>query len=240
MPLGGLVLARHDQPFSDEERALLEIAEKQIDSAIIQARMNWKIIQRNRELNAIYQIDRLRDHIGDENRLITAFTDVLIEQFAADFAMILLRSNGTSVIRSLIDKRNLPAEVIDAVRDSAADLDIPQIIPTSLPGLILLAAPFIVGEHRIGAVIVGRNRMFTLADHRLLYAITSQMDSAIMHTRVQSQLAQHAKELEIIYRIDRIRDTETDFDTMLNRIIAELMGAVSGELGFHHAVQRRC
>lgn len=232
LPLGGLVLARNDQPFSNEERALLEIAEKQIDSAIIQARMNWKIIQRNRELNAIYQIDRLRDSVRDESRLITAFADVLIEQFNADFSMIMLREGDSTVIRSLIDKRNLPAEVIEAVRNSAADLDIPQVIPTSVQDLIMLAAPFIVGEHRIGAVIVGRNMMFTLADHRLLYAITSQMDSAVMHTRVQSQVAQHARELEIIYRIDRIRDSETDFDTMLNRILAELMGAVSGELGF--------
>ncbi|HLU10032.1 MAG TPA: adenylate/guanylate cyclase domain-containing protein, partial [Oceanobacillus sp.] len=232
LPLGGLVLARHDNPFTDEERTLLEIAEKQIDSAIIQARMNWKIIQRNRELNAIYQIDRLRDHIGDENRLITTFADSLIEWFSADFTMIVLREGDSTSIRSLIDKRNLPPEVVDEIRNNAIDLDIPQIISTSVTGLILLAAPFIVGEHRIGAVIVGRNRMFTLADHRLLYAITSQMDSAVMHTRVQSQLAQHAKELEIIYRIDRIRDTETDFDVMLNRILAELMGAVSGELGF--------
>src|SRR5690606_30142934 len=141
LPLGGLVLARHDNPFTDEERTLLEIAEKQIDSAIIQARMNWKIIQRNRELNAIYQIDRLRDHIGDENRLITTFADSLIEWFSADFTMIVLREGDSTSIRSLIDKRNLPPEVVDEIRNNAIDLDIPQIISTSVTGLILLAAP---------------------------------------------------------------------------------------------------
>lgn len=234
LPLGGLVLARREQPFSDDDHALLDVAEKQIDSAILQARMVWKLIQRNRELNAIYQVDRLRDHIGDESRLFAAFSEVLAEQFSADFVLILSTAGGKSTVRSLIDHRSLVADDLTFIQAQAADLQIPQVIPTpaGIPSLFLLAAPFIVGDERIGAVVVGRNSLYTLADHRLLYAMTSQMDSAVVHARVQTQLTQRSKELETIYHIDRIRDTETDFDTLLTRILAELMGAVSAELGF--------
>src|SRR5262245_52068171 len=49
-PLGGLVLARTKHQFDNNEKALLTTAESQIDSAIIQARMVWKLLQRNREL----------------------------------------------------------------------------------------------------------------------------------------------------------------------------------------------
>jgi adenylate cyclase len=234
LSLGGLVLARNDEPFSEDERALLEIAEKQIDSAIIQARMVWKLIQRNRELSAIYQIDRLRDHIGEESRLLAAFTEVLSEQFGADFVMILVGTGSAATVRSLIDRRRLSFDDLNFIRARAADLDIPQVIPTpaGLHSLVLLAAPFIVGEQRIGAVVIGRNALVTLADHRLLYAMTSQMDSAVLHTRVQTQLAQRSKELETILRIDRIRTHETDSDTLLRQVLTELIGAVSAELGF--------
>jgi adenylate cyclase len=60
----------------------------------------------------------------------------------------------------------------------------------------------------------------------------TQMDSAIVHSRVMQQLAQRGKELEIIYRIDHIRDQEGDFDIMLQRVLTEICRAVSGELGY--------
>lgn len=181
LPLGGLILTRRSHPFTGHERALLAIAEKQIDSAIIQARMNWKLIQRNRELNAIYQIDHLRDHITDEDELVSAFADVLIQQFSAQFTIIVRFQDDVSTVRQVEDRLRLPADVVQAIRASAADLSIPQTIPTpaSFPGLILLAAPFIVGGRRFGAAVIGRKAVFTIADHRLLFAITSQVDSAL-------------------------------------------------------------
>ena len=234
LPLGGLVLARTEQPFSEDDRSLLEIAEKQIDSAIVQARMVWKLIQRNRELNAIYQVDRLRDHIGEENRLLASFTEVLSEQFGADFVMLLVGKGSSATVRSLIDRRRLSYDDLSFIRARAAEIDIPQVIPTpaGLHSLVLIAAPFIIGEQRIGAIVIGRNSLFTLADHRLLYAMTSQMDSAVLHVRVQTQLTQRSKELEAIYRIGRLRDHESDFDSILRHVLTELLGAVSGGLGF--------
>jgi hypothetical protein len=186
-PLAGMVLARNETPFSREEVALLEMAEKQIDSAVIQARTVWKLVQRNRELEAIYQLDRLRDEHVKEMDLIAGFTTILLDKFRADLCMLMLSEahSGELIIRGVVDERRLPVDVLDALRDAAAKINIPQIIPTptGIPNLNLLAAPFIVDGSRLGAVIVGRGDEFSVGDHRLLFAMTSQMDSAIAHSR---------------------------------------------------------
>jgi GAF domain-containing protein len=110
----------------------------------------------------------------------------------------------------------------------------PQILstPAGLDQLHLLAAPFIVADERLGAVVVGRRKPFSSGDQRLIYAMMTQMDSAIVHIRIEQQLARRSRELEVIYRIDHIRDLETDFDAMLQQVLLEITQTVMSEVGF--------
>ncbi len=235
-PMGGLVLARDSEPFNADEQQLIILAESQLDSAVIQARTIWKLTQRNRELEAIYEIDRLRDHISSDADLISGFTAVALQYFQADFCLLLLTQvdSGEMVIRGIIDKHDLTSDMLDEIREKARQLTIPQTIPTpeGIEGLNLLAAPFAVAGARLGAVVVGRPSLFTVADHRLLHAMMSQMDSAVVYTRILYQLSQRKKELETIYKIDRIRDQEKDFDQMLHAVLIELCEVVSSDMGY--------
>lgn len=235
-PMGGFFLARRSTPFDEADVELLQLAESQIDSAIIQARLLWKLANRNLELEAIYQIDRMRDENADEGELTAGFTAFLAEKFKADLCMICLThvDTGELVVRGLVDKRDLSASKLEAIIDLAKDVRMAQAIPTP-PGverMILLAAPLIVAGNRLGLIVVGRKSPFTVAENRLLFAIISQIDSAIVHSRVMQQLSQRNKELEAIYRIDQIRDSENDFDMMLQLVLAELCKAVSSEIGY--------
>lgn len=235
-PLGGVVIARKHEPFSKDEMNLLRIAERQIDSAVIQARTVWKLMRRNRKLEAIYRIDHLRDETSDEKELIGAFTIILVDQFEAEVCLVILAHAESQelVISGIVDKRNLNMAALDSIRAVVGEITKPQIIPTpeNIDDLVLLAAPFIVAETRLGAVVVGRKSEFDPGDHRLLYALTSQMDWAIVQSRATQQLTQRNRELEIIYHIDRIRDQEDDFDTMIQRVLGELCNAIAGEIGF--------
>jgi adenylate cyclase len=235
-PLGGLVLARASEPFDDEEIGLMSLVESQLDSAAVQARMVWKLTQRNRELEAIYEIDRLRDRAASEADLISGFTAVLLERFQADLCLTLLTQpdSGEMTIRGIIDKYDLPSSALDNIREKARQLTIPQVIPTpeGVPELNLLAAPFVVAGARLGAVVVGSKQVFSIGDHRLLHAMMTQMDTAVVNSRIAQQLSQRKKELEIIYKIDRIRDQEKDFDRMLNAVLIELCDSVSSEMGY--------
>lgn len=234
--LGGFFLARTEKPYTAEDIALLKVAETQIDSAVIQARVLWNLANRNRELEAIYQIDRLSDNTADESELIAGFSTVLTDYFQADLCMVMLThvDSGDLILRGMMDRENLPIAALDAIRSMTGELVIPQVIetPPEITQLHLLAAPLIVSGTRLGAVVVGSKKLFTTADHRLLYAMTSQMDTAVAHSRVYQQLQQRNRELEAIYRIDHIRDSDVDFDMMMVSVLRELCKAVSSELGY--------
>jgi adenylate cyclase len=235
-PMGGLVLARNTEPFSDDDHNMLTLVESQLDSAVIQARTIWKLSQHNQELQAIYEIDRLRDRAADEIEMMNRFTGVAIQYFQADLCLILLAGAETPqmIIRGIVDKYVLSSGELASIRETAQQITIPQVIPTpeGIQKLVLLAAPLVVAGERLGAVIIGRDQPFSVSDHRLLHAIMSQMDSAVVFARTQAQLAQRKEELEIIYKIDRIRDREKDLDTMLQVVLTELSMAVSSEMGF--------
>ena len=200
LPLGALFLGRNT-PFEADALLLLRIAARQIDSAILQAHTILKLLQRTRELDVIYRIDHLRDTIRSERDMLHAFASVLIEEYTADVGFVL--TPQTDAVASAVARDDLP-ELIPALRAETAHIQFPQIIPMQ-PGLVakdtngtplnLLAAPFIVGGERLGAVIVGRVMPFTVSDHRLLFAMTSQIDSAVVHLRLLEKVARLENEL---------------------------------------------
>jgi adenylate cyclase len=235
-PMGCVFLGRHSKPFDEDDLWLLAHAEDQLDSAVIQARMIWALAQRNRELEAIYEIDRLRDRIANESDLIAGFTNIVMTRLQAQFSLLLLAlpDSDELVIRSLIDRQNLPSATLDQIRERVRRLTIPQVIesPDGSGGLILLAAPFAVDGVRLGAIVIGRSTPYSIADHRLMHAMMTQMDSAMVYVRTMWQLAQRQRELEVIYRVDRIRDQEKDFDGMLQAVLSELSKVVSSEISY--------
>ena len=234
--LGSVVLMRPAQSFNETEHSLLEFARTQIDSAIVQARTVWKIIQRNRELEAIHEIDHLRDYTSSEADLISGFTTVLLKYFAAELCMIILShsDSGQMIVRGVVDKNTLPSAALDEIRQTVATIQQAQNLPSppEFDQLQLLGAPLLVGGERLGGIVVGRTSGFQTSDHRLMTAMMRQMDSAIQHSRVQQQLAQRKRELEVIYRIDHMRDRESDFDSLLQQVLQELCNVIASELGY--------
>ncbi|MDZ4766879.1 MAG: hypothetical protein SGI73_20255 [Chloroflexota bacterium] len=196
LPLGALVIERDENPFDEDDLALLRTAARQIDSAIIQAHTVWKLMQRTRELDAIFRVDALRDTLHTERELLNAFASILLEEYKADIAFVLTtKSDG---IASATVRDDL-AQAVSALRAETAYIQFPQTIsmqPTLMTKdernapLFLLAAPFLVAGDRLGAVIVGRATAFSIPEHRLLYAMVSQIDSAVVHLRLLERLAQ--------------------------------------------------
>jgi adenylate cyclase len=234
---GGIVLARDESGFAENLVTLLKVAESQIDSAVVQARTMWRLAERNRELEAIYQIDRLRDDAPDEDALFLSFGKLLSKHFEAEYSQIIVHNLETDEMesRSLICQRELPHDAFQTMLETTRDIQTTTLLPVP-PSfgmqIELLAAPFIISGRRLGAVIVGRERPFAVRDTRLMIAMTSQMDSAIAKNRTSLQLAARTRELEAIYRIDHIRDKTDDFDEMLKNVLLELCSAVKSEMGY--------
>ncbi len=230
--LGGLLIARHGRPFSDQDTEMLAVAESQIDSAIIQVRTLWQLVQRKTELEAIYHIDRLRDSTTDEMTLINDFSQLLIDYFSTELCIIFVNhiDSGETVLRGVIDRHNLPAGTLETIQAMADTID--NIHEMPLPPLQVMAAPLVVSGVRLGTVVIGRSSAYSISDHSLIHAMVTQMDSALAHIRTIQQLFQRNKELETVYTIDKIRDNETDMDRMLQEVLLVLCQAVSAEIGY--------
>ncbi len=235
-PLSGIILLRKEDNtlYTDDDLTLLRTAEKQLDSAIVQVQRIWRLAQRNRELDAIYRMDQIRDKNAEEGDLITAFTQIIVEQFHAQLCMVILShiDTGEMVVRGIVDKVGLKPQDFNAINEAVKKLHDVGELDSPRSNLSLMGLPFIVGGMHLGAVVVGRERPFVHGDRRLLYALGTQMDSAVVYSRVIKQLSQRNKELEIIYNIDQIRDSDMEFDAMLQAVLGELCESIESDVGF--------
>ncbi len=234
--LGGLIILRpfDADAFNDDTLRILNTAEHMIDSAIVQVRRIWRLKQRDRELAAIYRLDQLRDTDTDEMDLINSFVQIIVEQFDAKLCIVSLShiDSGEMIVRGIVDKLTMKPPDYQVINQAIYNLPKTQLITSPREGLNLLASPFLAAGMQLGAVIVGREKPFHDSDYRMLYALSTQMDSAVVHSRVIQQLSQRNKELQIIYNIDRIRDSDVPFDQMLQSVLGELCGAIDSDIGF--------
>ncbi|MBW4436159.1 MAG: diaminopimelate decarboxylase [Pleurocapsa minor GSE-CHR-MK-17-07R] len=185
-PLGAMILVRQSEPFTTHDLHMLSVAEKQVDSAIIQARTAWKLIHRTRELEAIYHVDRLRDETGSNERsLLEKFAAYVGTLFSADFVGISLTDADGAPGEFVINGRGLPddsiARLFEQAHGHASFSGLAT--PTGVTEAVFISAPLITHGIRLGSVVLGRESLFTRSDYRLMDALCSQLDTAIVHMR---------------------------------------------------------
>jgi class 3 adenylate cyclase len=102
------------------------------------------------------------------------------------------------------------------------------------PGLQVAAIPIVMGaEEQLGVLLLARSSPpFGPDDVALLRTAESQIDSAVIQGYAYHDLQQRNKELETIYRIDRIRDQNLPFDDMLHSVLEELRTVIEAEMAF--------
>jgi nitrate/nitrite-specific signal transduction histidine kinase len=93
--LGALVLLKEGDGFSQADVDLLEAVVSQADSAVVQARTYQRLQQRNRELEAIYQVDRIRDATTDTRELLSSIANVVTSSLGADLCLMSLVDGST-------------------------------------------------------------------------------------------------------------------------------------------------
>lgn len=244
--LGVLLLANRQRPFDDGDREVLAAAVSQADSAAAQALMLHDLAQRNRRLQAIYRIDRIRDETSDAQQLVSSVARVATESLEADLCLMSLvnEETGQSELRAIDDRGGLfgrlEREAIHDVLNQVMEMTGAEILPLqdqepwTRHGLNhALGAPLCVSDEKLGAFLLfTAGRPFSADDVALLEAIVSQTDSAVIHARTHRHLQLRNKELETVYRVDAIRDREQDFSAMLNAVLNELCQVMEAETGF--------
>ncbi|HNT78723.1 MAG TPA: adenylate/guanylate cyclase domain-containing protein [Anaerolineae bacterium] len=198
LPLGLLLLTRASAPFSDDDMALLEIAESQIDSAVIQAYTYHELEQRNKELETIYQFDRIRDQHLPFDEMLDVVLQELCKVIQAEMGFVMLYNPKGE----RLEMRAITHE--DLLRDTRYYRLINQLANEAMESgelvcnqnetrarCAVMCIPLILQDEIIGvfgALHRDPQRAFTSDDRRLLRAIVSQMDTAILESMEKRNL----------------------------------------------------
>jgi len=245
-------------------------AGKRTNQKSLQA-LHQELALKQKELDLILAIDHIRDTVPKPSAMLAAIANLLADQFQASFCLLCLldRETGELELKAVSDRGNVLAQLgVALIRDLAGravgtdnitiwergDMLPPPLSSTNgkdtsdlihlWDSLQLVTVPIIMGEEeRLGAILLARSHVpFDPGDIELLKAAESQIDSAVIQGYAYYDLQQRNKELETIYRVDRIRDQNLPFDEMLNNVLQELRAVIQAEMGFimlYNQVQRR-
>lgn len=197
---------------------------------------------KQRMLDAVLTIDRMRDESTDERALVSSAVGVMCGATHAEACLLSLTNEETGQLelRAISDRLDIFDRIDEGtlrrLAERALALDSPALLQPdpALPELAhWIGAPLRVRDEQLGAVLlVHRARPFDQADLQLLSVAAGQLDSGVAHMRALAHVRQEHLELATVYAVDRIRDRQLPFDEMLNAVLAELCRAIPSEAGF--------
>ena len=206
---------------------------------------------KQKQLELITAIDHVRDTLPEPSTMLTAIANVMADQLQAGLCLLCLldRETGELELKAINDRGpefdHLGPELLRQLAEQAVKADdvtiqegrdlLPHLDTTALPDdLQVVAIPIIMGtDERLGALLIARTKTpFDSKDVLLLQTAESQIDSAVIQGYSYYDLQQRNKELETIYRVDKLRDQHLPFDEMLNLVLQELRAVIQAEMGF--------
>lgn len=196
--LGALLIGRMGTPFSQDDIGLLNLVESQVDSAIIQGYAYLDLQQRNRELEVIYNVDRIRDKNLPFNQMLNGVLQELRSAIPAEIGFIMLynREGGRLELRA-VTRNDLFrvasfAERIQAIAaESVEKGELTASVEAGAELRSVLCIPLILRDEILGVFGLVNGYApggFSDGDKRLLTAIASQMDTAIFESLEQRRM----------------------------------------------------
>ncbi|MBN2002916.1 MAG: GAF domain-containing protein [Anaerolineae bacterium] len=197
LPLGLLLLARMNAPFLANDLELLSVAESQIDSAIVQGYTQHELAQRNKELETIYRFDHIRDQQMPFDEMLDVVLHELCEVISAEMGFVMLyNQQGEQLEMRAITHKDLMHDMryytlINRLANEAMTTGELVSYREGNAHCMVMCIPLILRNEIIGvfgAVNRGARHAFTSDDRRLLYAVVSQMDTAILESMERRKL----------------------------------------------------
>ena len=203
-----------------------------------------KLKLKDRSIALMLAIDHIRDNTPDEHAMAVAMLGKLVEAAEPDLGLLFVFDDegGQLQLRSMVDRARIQnASLIDlarAVAARAAQTEGGRFIETEEPlgegtTAYVLAAPLRIGEIKLGALLlINTGGGFSPSRTEVIRHGVSQIDSALHHAYILRELKREKKELETIFRIDRIRDSNEDLQPMLDAVLPEVCKAIDAQTGF--------
>jgi len=208
-------------------------------------KLKWKL----RTIEVMRAIDHIRDNVADERQMMASIITTLADAAEAELCLLCLRDDDAPPggerelqLRSVLDRMAVYDATTEAYfRDLAqratelagADTLQADFTLKNRRHSFCLAAPLRAGKESLGAILLlNADKPFNGEELALVNDAVSQIDSALQHARTLRELTRRQRELETIFRIDRIRDEDLEFQDMLDAVLAEVCRTIEAETGF--------
>lgn len=214
------------------------------------AELNEQLKWKTRAVELMREMDRLRDEARDEHELTAGIMSTLTRTAEAELGLLWLRdedapegaAEGELQLRTVVDRAQVydeaSAGALAALAAKAAAMEGAHFVTADLPlhdrlTTYCLAMPLRVGAESLGALLLlNADRPFDGPERELVQHAVSQIDTALQHARVLRDLQRQKTAIETVFRIDRVRDSQPDFQAMLDTVLAEVCQSIAAETGF--------
>ncbi|NDJ36012.1 MAG: GAF domain-containing protein [Chloroflexi bacterium] len=202
--------------------------------------LRMQLAQAQAKLSLIAAVDGIRDEAREPGTMFSALVNLIADTFDGGLCLLALvdRELGHLEMKAVRDRANLMkrlgSERVEALASRALQADHVEVWSDEIPDVAIAAMPIIMGmQLRLGCMLIVReNQPFSPTETDLLRLAENHIDSAILQGYDYYELKLRNLEIETIYRVDRIRDTNQSLESMLNAVLDEIRSVIPAEMGF--------
>ncbi|MFC1722897.1 adenylate/guanylate cyclase domain-containing protein [Nanoarchaeota archaeon] len=228
--ISGIFIAMNKRKslFKKRDLTLFSLICKFTATSLEHSKANKAIADKDKELNTIYAIDKIRDTIKDFNTMMEAVLQELTEVIDTKLAFFMLynkKKNKTELkVSGQLKSSTFVHNNANAVYDMCkATLDVGEIKEFTSANKEInsaLCTPIVVSEDTMGVfgvINANSDQGFTEVDRRLLTAVANQSDSAIFEDLEKAEIKKMFSRYVSEDVIDSMMDNENQDFMKINR-----------------------
>lgn len=212
-----------------------------------------RTIRLERELELIYKIDAIMETTSELDEVLVRLIDFLPKALNVQMIYLLLHNDQTGdfEIRATNDRNilsNHNYEIPKRIARRCADVKQPLFFPVNPLHYELsrakvnnvLSMPLMFNKKVNGVIIImtrGERRIKKITKS-LLLAVIRQVDSAIEYLKKYKDIEVKNKKLDLLFKIDNIRDTVKDLKTSIKLILEEIRNVLLSNNAFFATYSR--
>ncbi len=204
---------------------------------------------KDRILDLIMKVDSIRDTAKNPAVMMSEIVELIASDYQTDLCFIALLNRETEQVEmqaveqrpdleakyvNALTKREVIAHVLDFEEVTIWERDQhPPLIGNQLDADIAIVPISLKANEPLGVMLlVCREKSFTAGDIESLTYIEDHIDSAVIQGQTYYELVNRNQQLELIAKIDQIRDLHLPIDEMLELVVNTLIADIPSEQGF--------
>ncbi len=218
------------------------MAKKQI------SRLTRKLRAKEWEINIHKALEELEQQANSREEFLESLKELLFKIFRLDFCFFVFKEKKSFQVKNMEYPFDYDPNLFIEIAQNIIKSKHPLIINSTKKHLRLrnhklksLLAAGIKTEDFEGAIILGgkRRKNFFKIDGWKIFVLTKELANSLNQIKLKEELKNKNKELEIIGKIDYLRDTISDQDKLINAVLEEIKKEIECEICYFYLQEKK-